>query len=87
MTNWVAEQDNYEGIYCIVDMHALTVPESVNAKDLNKKVWDMTALYLAAGIDPKRSTILFSQWFLACGFSMDFKLCDTNGLVEQNDTI
>ena len=29
LSTWVAQQDNFEGIYCVVDLHALTIPESV----------------------------------------------------------
>jgi tryptophanyl-tRNA synthetase len=46
MLNWVKMQGTHETIYCVVDMHAITL--------------DVTAAYIAAGIDPKRS-ILFNQ--------------------------
>lgn len=75
MSTWVREQDNYDGIYCVVDLHALTVPENVNPKQLNKKIWDMVAIYIAAGIDPEKSDIFIQSmvpehselaWLLNC---------------------
>jgi tryptophanyl-tRNA synthetase len=53
--NWVTLQEHYECIYCIVDMHAITVPQ--DPKELRAHSREVTAAYLACGIDPKRSTI------------------------------
>lgn len=57
--NWVELQDEYDCNYCIVDMHAITVPQI--PKDLRKSTLDVLALYLACGIDPERSTIFIQS--------------------------
>ncbi|HEX9894178.1 MAG TPA: tryptophan--tRNA ligase, partial [Gemmatimonadales bacterium] len=56
--NWVALQDRYECIYCIVDLHAITFP--YDRALLAGRTRDMAIGLLAAGIDPARS-ILFVQ--------------------------
>lgn len=56
LLQWVQMQDNYDCIYCIVDQHSITVRQ--DPKDLKKSILDTLALYLACGIDPKKSTIL-----------------------------
>lgn len=55
---YVAGQDRGESIYCIVDLHAITVP--YEPRDLPRTVHDTTALLIAAGLDPERC-ILFRQ--------------------------
>ena len=56
--NFVALQDDYDCIYCIVDMHAITLWQEPN--ELKAHTREVTAAYLAAGIDPKRC-IIFNQ--------------------------
>lgn len=56
--NWVDQQDMYDNIFCIVDLHAITVP--YEAGDLLERKMDMAKILLASGIDPERS-ILFMQ--------------------------
>lgn len=56
--NYVALQDDYECVYCIVDVHALTTVETT--KDLRQNTFEMTLDWLAAGIRPEE-TILFVQ--------------------------
>lgn len=53
--NWVDLQDKYESIFCVVDMHAITVPQ--DPETLRKKTIEIAKIYLAAGIDPKKSLI------------------------------
>ncbi|OCG35287.1 MULTISPECIES: tryptophan--tRNA ligase [unclassified Gilliamella] len=55
LKNWVALQDEYDCIYCIVNQHAITVRQDPNK--LRKATLDTLALYLACGIDPQKSTI------------------------------
>ena len=57
--NWVELQDEYDCYYCIVDLHAVTVPQI--AKDLRKNSLEVLALYLACGIDPEKSTIFIQS--------------------------
>jgi tryptophanyl-tRNA synthetase len=58
ITQYVAGQDRGEALYCIVDLHAITVP--YEPARLRESVYDLTALLLAAGLDPERC-ILFRQ--------------------------
>eukprot|EP00442_Polarella_glacialis_P046607 CAMPEP_0115061592 /NCGR_PEP_ID=MMETSP0227-20121206/8088_1 /TAXON_ID=89957 /ORGANISM="Polarella glacialis, Strain CCMP 1383" /LENGTH=357 /DNA_ID=CAMNT_0002446901 /DNA_START=229 /DNA_END=1302 /DNA_ORIENTATION=- len=52
---WVDMQNDYECFFCVVDLHAITVPH--NPKDLRRATLSTAASYLAAGIDPDRSTV------------------------------
>jgi tryptophanyl-tRNA synthetase len=58
MLNWIKLQETHECIYCVVDMHAITMAQ--NPVELRKAILDVTAAYLACGLDPKRS-IIFNQ--------------------------
>ena len=58
ITQYVAGQDRGEAIYCIVDLHALTV--AYEPRELRESVYDTVATLLAAGLDPQRC-ILFRQ--------------------------
>ena len=58
ITQWVAGQDRGEAIYCLVDLHAITVPYEPAA--LREAVYDTAATLLAAGLDPERC-IFFRQ--------------------------
>ena len=48
--NWVALQHDYDCIFCIVDLHALTQPQ--DPAELRASTREVTAAYIAAGIDP-----------------------------------
>jgi len=56
--NFVALQDEYDCIYCVVDIHALTTLE--NTESLREDIYEMVLDWLAAGIDPQQS-IIFVQ--------------------------
>ena len=58
LTRWVDMQNDHECFYCIVDLHAITVWQ--DPADLVTSIREVTAAYIAAGIDPKKS-ILFNQ--------------------------
>ncbi|MGL4813170.1 MAG: tryptophan--tRNA ligase [Beijerinckiaceae bacterium] len=58
LQRWVEMQNSFDCIYCVVDMHAITVPN--NPVELQRSIREVTAAYIAAGIDPKKS-ILFNQ--------------------------
>jgi tryptophanyl-tRNA synthetase len=73
ISQWIKMQDQYECFFCIVDLHAITV--SYDPQKLAKKVRELTALYLACGLDPKKSTIFIQShnpdhasltWLLNC---------------------
>lgn len=55
LRQWVHMQDDYDCIYCIVDLHAITVRQ--DAAKLRDATLNTLALYLACGIDPNKSTI------------------------------
>ena len=56
--NWVKLQHEYDSIFCVVDMHAITMPR--DPEELRKKTIEVAKLYLASGINPETS-ILFIQ--------------------------
>ena len=73
LRNWVEIQSNYESIFGIVDLHAITVFQ--NPAELRAKIVETAALFLAVGIDPKQSTIVAQSavpahselaWMLTC---------------------
>lgn len=73
LRQFVELQDENECIYCIVDLHSITVPQ--DPKELRKHILDVAALYLAIGIDPKKSIIFVQSdvsghaelsWILTC---------------------
>jgi tryptophanyl-tRNA synthetase len=73
LKNWVSLQDGYESYFCIVDLHAITVPQ--DPKVLRHNVREMAAIFLAVSLDPERS-VIFRQsrvsehtelgWLLNC---------------------
>ena len=73
LKQFVELQDEYQCIYCIVDMHAITVPQ--DPKALREHILDVAALYLAVGVDPKKSIVFVQSdvsghaelsWVLTC---------------------
>jgi tryptophanyl-tRNA synthetase len=73
LANWVKIQYDYESIFCVVDLHAITTYQ--NPGDLRAKIRELTGLFLAVGIDPKHSRIVVQSsvpahtelaWMLTC---------------------
>ncbi|HXR77872.1 MAG TPA: tryptophan--tRNA ligase [Bryobacteraceae bacterium] len=73
LKNWAEIQSNYESIFCIVDLHAITVYQ--DPKELAEKIRETAALFIAAGIDPQESSIVVQSsvsghaelaWMLTC---------------------
>jgi tryptophanyl-tRNA synthetase len=73
LANWVRIQHDYESIFCIVDLHAITVYQKPD--ELRAKIREIAALFLAVGIDPKHSRIVVQSsvpahaelaWMLTC---------------------
>lgn len=71
--NWVALQDSHDPYFCVVDLHAITVPH--DPARLAEDTLTTAALYLACGIDPQRSTVFVQShvsahselaWLLNC---------------------
>ncbi|MEO6050382.1 MAG: tryptophan--tRNA ligase, partial [Pyrinomonadaceae bacterium] len=66
-------QDEYESFYCIVNLHAITLPQ--DPRVLRQKTLDLARIYLAAGINPEKSTVFIQSdvpehaeltWILSC---------------------
>jgi tryptophanyl-tRNA synthetase len=73
LRNWVALQHEYESFFCIVNLHAITIPQ--DPKLLAEKTRELARIYLAVGIDPDISTIFVQSdlpqhaeltWILNC---------------------
>ena len=73
LKNWVRIQYDYQSIFCIVDLHAVTVYQ--DPAELRSAIESLAALFLAAGIDPAHSTIIVQSsvpahaelaWMLTC---------------------
>ena len=58
ISRFVTMQENYSCIYCVVDLHAITVPQ--DPRLLKDQIREVTAAFIAAGIDPKKN-IVFNQ--------------------------
>jgi len=56
---WVGLQDEYESIFCVVDLHAITVPQ--DPETLRKKTLQIAKIYLASGIDPAKSSLFIQS--------------------------
>ena len=55
MRQFTELQDEYDTMYCIVDLHSITVEQ--DPAELKEHILDVAALYLAIGVDPKKATI------------------------------
>lgn len=73
LKNWAEIQANYESIFCIVDLHAITVYQK--PRELSAKIRETAALFIASGIDPDQSSIVVQSsipghselaWLLTC---------------------
>lgn len=96
---WISLQDEYESLFCIVDLHAITVPQDPEA--LRARTIEIAKIYLAAGIDPKKSTLFIQShvhehaelgWILNCITKMSdlFRMTqfkDKSGLQEKRNIL
>ena len=73
LKNWVALQNEFESFFCIVNLHAITLPQ--NPQILRQKTLDLARIYLASGVDPQVSTVFVQSdvsehaelaWILNC---------------------
>jgi len=73
MKNFVKQQDDKDCIYCVVDMHSITVPQ--DPVKLRKSIIELAALYMAIGLDPNKVTLFIQSqvpthaelaWILNC---------------------
>ena len=89
ISNWVELQSKYDCIFCVVDYHAITVKQ--DPKILRKKIIEIVKIYLASGIDPKKS-VIFQQssisahtelsWILNCASA---RISDLNKMTQFKD--
>ncbi|MEI6590587.1 MAG: tryptophan--tRNA ligase, partial [Actinomycetes bacterium] len=79
LVNWVKLQDDYNAFYCVVDLHAITVPQDPAVLRANSRL--TAAQYLAAGIDPARSS-LFVQSHVAAHSQLAWVLNTITGFGE-----
>ncbi len=77
MKRHVAAQDDFSCIYCVVDMHSITVPQ--DPEELRKHSRDLAALYIAMGLNPEKATLFIQSqvsahaelaWLLQCNCYM-----------------
>ncbi|MEY4131865.1 MAG: tryptophan--tRNA ligase [Actinomycetota bacterium] len=70
---WVADQNDADSIFCVVDLHALTVPQ--DPTELRQRTTELAQLLMAIGIDPQKSTLFIQShvpehtglaWILEC---------------------
>lgn len=73
MKNFVKQQDDKDCLYCVVDMHSITVPQ--DPEKLKKSIIELAALYVAIGLDPSKVTLFIQSqvsahaelaWILNC---------------------
>ncbi|MDQ4040813.1 MAG: tryptophan--tRNA ligase [Actinomycetota bacterium] len=81
ISQYVAGQDRGEAIYCIVDLHATTVP--YDPVELRERMYDTTAVLLAAGLDPERC-VLFRQGDVAEHTELCWLLCSVTAFGDLN---
>lgn len=89
ISQWAAMQDKYECIFSVVDYHAITIKQ--DPEELRRRIIEITKIYLAAGIDPKKS-IIFQQsavpahtelaWILNC---YGARMSDLNKMTQFKD--
>lgn len=89
ISQWVEMQKNYDCIFSVVDYHAITVKQ--NPEELRRRIIEVTKIYLAAGIDPKKS-IIFQQsaipahtelaWIFNC---YGARMADLNKMTQFKD--
>lgn len=58
---WVEQQDSYRNLFCVADLHALTMPEAITPVRLRELARETAALYLACGIDPDKSVVFLQS--------------------------
>ncbi|MFN0101601.1 MAG: tryptophan--tRNA ligase [Bryobacteraceae bacterium] len=96
LRNWVKIQNDYDSIFCIVDLHAITAYQEPAA--LKRQITQLAGLFLAAGIDPKSSTVIVQSsvaqhaelaWMLTCVTPLGWleRMTQYKSKTENQDTI
>jgi tryptophanyl-tRNA synthetase len=75
LSEWARHQSEYDNIFCVVDLHALTIAEDIEPERLRRHTREVAALIIASGVDPMRSPIFVQShvsahadlaWLLSC---------------------
>ncbi len=96
LKNWAEIQGSYESIFCIVDLHAVTVYQK--PEELSAKIRETAALFIAAGIDPRQSSIVVQSsipghaelaWLLTCVTPLGWlqRMTQFKAKAEQQETV
>ncbi len=96
LKNWAEIQSRYESIFCIVDLHAITVYQEPG--ELRSKIRETAALFIASGIDPKGSSIVVQSsvpghselaWLLTCITPLGWlnRMTQFKAKAEQQETV
>jgi tryptophanyl-tRNA synthetase len=96
LKNWAEIQGGYESIFCIVDLHAVTVYQ--DPAELAAKIRETAALFLAAGIDPQQSSVIVQSsvaahaelaWMLTCVTPLGWlqRMTQFKAKAEKQETI
>jgi tryptophanyl-tRNA synthetase len=98
ISQWVRDQGKHDNIFCVVDLHALTIPEAIEAERLRSTSLDVAALYVACGIDPDKSIIFLQSqvrqhselaWILNCATPMGWmnRMTQFKSKAEKMETV
>lgn len=96
LQNWVRLQDEYECVFCIVDLHAITVYQE--PEELRQQIRRLAAQYLAAGIDPAKTSLMVQSavsghaelaWMLTCATPLGWleRMTQYKAKAEAQETI
>ncbi len=96
LKNWAEIQHRYESIFCIVDLHAITVYQK--PAELSAKIRETAALFIASGIDPQQSSIVVQSsisghaelaWLLTCVTPIGwlYRMTQFKAKAEKQDTV
>jgi tryptophanyl-tRNA synthetase len=96
LKNWAEIQVQYESIFCIVDLHAITIYQK--PEELSAKIRETAALFVAAGIDPDQSSIVVQSsisghaelaWLLTCVTPLGwlYRMTQFKAKAEKQETI
>jgi tryptophanyl-tRNA synthetase len=96
LKNWAEIQDRYESIFCIVDLHAITMYQPPT--ELSAKIRETAALFIAAGIEPEQSSIMVQSsvsghaelaWLLTCVTPLGWlqRMTQFKAKAEKQETI
>jgi tryptophanyl-tRNA synthetase len=96
LKNWAEIQSHYESVFCIVDLHAITVHQP--PAELTQKIRETAAVFIASGIDPKQSSIVVQSsipghaelaWMLTCVTPLGWlqRMTQFKAKAEKQETI